>query len=307
MVFRGTGRTKAAAAGCVAIGTGVALIVFGAAAPAAHGNVSGVAYACTIGVPNALGGGETAFGATMTANIAGGVNGSVQVGDPVTLAGFQTIGHVSWTQAPPLIYSLVTSISGHYAAFRVDAQSGDAGPSQHVDASMDIGSTTPNANGFDLVAPESPNGLSGFTASQAGQLTFAAGSSVSGTLEVQTLTSGVTGSQSWSITCARTSGSADSVIATTTVKDKPKPPTTPPATHSTPPDQDASQPAGLSNGSPSTVAPTGSAAAQSTSTHPQLAKTGFSQTEQLGVGGGLLVLVGAGLMFAARRREAGDA
>jgi LPXTG-motif cell wall-anchored protein len=309
------GRTKSAAAGCVAVGTGLALIVLGATAPAAHGNVAGVSYACSIGVPNVVGGGQTPYGATMTANIAGGVDGSVQVGDSVTLQGFQTVGHVTWTQAPPLSNLLITSISGHYSTFRVDAQSGNGGPTQHVDASMDIGSTTPSSGGFDLIAPTSPNGLSGFTASQAGPLTFGAGNSVVGTLQVQTLISGVTGDQSWSITCDRTSSSSSSVIATTTVKDKPKPPTTPPANHSSsqpePPGQNAPQPVGLANGTPTTVTPTpsgsGTATAASTSAHPQLAKTGFSQTEQLSVGGGLLVLVGAGLMYLARRREVGDA
>ena len=41
--------------------------------------------------------------------------------------------------------------------------------------------------------------------------------------------------------------------------------------------------------------------------HPQLANTGFSQTAQLSVGGGLLILVGGGLMLAAWRREPHDA
>ena len=314
MVFRGTGRTKSAAGGCVAVGTGVALIVLGATAPAAHGNVSGVSYECSIGIPNVLGGGQTPYGATMTANIAGGVNGSVQVGDSVTLQGFQTVGHVSWTQAPPLSNALITSISGHYSRFQVDAQSGNGGPTQHVDASMDIGTTTPSSGGFDLIAPASPNGLSGFTASQAGPLTFGAGSTVAGTLQVQTLISGVTGDQSWSITCGRTSSPSSSVIATTTVKDKPKPPTTPPANHSSsqpaPPGQNAPQPVGLANGTPTSVTPSpsgsGSATGSSTASRPQLAKTG-SQAVQLGVGGGVLILVGAGLMYLARRREVRDA
>jgi LPXTG-motif cell wall-anchored protein len=309
LVIRGMGRTRSAAAGCVAVGTGVALLVFGATAPAAHGNVSGVSYACSVGVPSVLGGGQTPYAATMTASIAGGVNGPVQVGDSVTLQGFQTVGHLSWTQAPPLSNLLITSISGHYSTFRVDAQSGNGGPTQHVDASMDIGSTTPNSGGFDLIAPPSPNGLSGFTASQAGPLTFGAGNSVVGTLQVQTLISGVTGDQSWSITCDRTSSPSSSVIATTTVRDKPNPPTGHSLSPSAPPEQNAPQPVGLANGTPTTVpsTPSGTATGRSTSARPQLAKTGFSATEQLSVGGGLLILVGAGLMYLARRRAVGDA
>jgi LPXTG-motif cell wall-anchored protein len=245
------------------------------------------------------------FNFAMSMNISGTLPNSVQTGENATLAGFQTIGHVPSSLGTILAGLGATSVSGEYDSFDVNAAIGGVNlpPAQPP---MQIAETSPQLGAFVLTAPASPTNLT-FQAKNSGTLTVSAASTISGTLSFTM----VAGSSNVPFDCK----GAATPIASTTVKDKPKPPTTPPANHSSsqpaPPGQNAPQPVGLANGTPTTVTSTpsgsGTATGTSTSAHPQLAKTGFSQTEQLSVGGGLLILVGAGLMYLARRREVGDA
>ena len=294
MVFRGTASKRTAALGGAAVVAGAMLSALAiAVAPSARADAPGVGYHCTL----ALGSAADDFDAAV--DFTGSAPAAAQVGDAVQLDGVSVTVHVPLV--PALLDTLgARTINGTLSPIEVEAGTSDVDQQTERTSASIVQVSGPVLGPFDLTA--SPGTVSGFTANKPGTMTFGAGATLNGTLDVEDLTGG---HRQLVLTCSRTGAAA--TIATVAVKDKPKPPTTPPATHSTPPDQDASQPAGLSNGSPSTVAPTGSAAAQSTSTHPQLAKTGFSQTEQLGVGGGLLILVGAGLMFVARRREAGDA
>ncbi|HEY3717612.1 MAG TPA: hypothetical protein VGL39_24060 [Jatrophihabitantaceae bacterium] len=299
MLFRGIADKKSAAAGGLAVVAGVAMSVLGAATSPARAAALGVNYTCSVGVtlvPPV----QVPVPATMDVDIAGGVSGPVHVGDQVVLSGFQTVAHVSGALLASIAAVDATSISGHYDSFRVDARVGDAGQVQSATASMDISSSTPSVGGFDLIAPPGAIGLSGFTADRTGTMTFTAGTTASGTLDVQTR---LGATQHWPFTCTRTSDA--SVIATATVSQKPKPPSSPPPSKTTTPGRAASAPAALSNASPSSETATGSSSSvnQRTAQHPQLARTGASYVGELTLGGGLLILAGAGLMYTARRRD----
>lgn len=307
----GPARKWISGASGLAIAAGATLTVMGVLAPSAQASTTS-AYRCTMhsGVL-----GDVNF--AMTMDIQGELPGSVQEGDDATLSGFQTIGQVPASLATALIGLGATTVSGSYDSFEVDASIGDASlPPAHP--SMDINPVSvPLVPGpIELDAPASPTDLT-FPAAQPGTLQVSAPSNFTGTLVFDKV---ITGPQSVPFDCQ----GAALPIASTTVTEKPAPPTTPssPTTppggghpsggHSSPPSQhDASQPAGLSNGNPSSVAPTqttSSVSATSTSraSNPQLAKTG-SAAVQMGIGGAALILVGGGLMFAARRRrEVGD-
>jgi hypothetical protein len=299
--FRGTVSKRTAALGSAALIAGATLAVLGVLAPSAEASTT-AAYNCTLhtDIPVLSG-----LPFSMPMDISGTLPNSVQQGDDVTLAGFQTVGHVQGS-LPTILATLgATSVSGSYNSFDINASIGDASlpPAQ---PSMPIAETTPSGGAFDMVAPATPTDLT-FHASNSGTLTVTAAANISGTLTFDSLT----GSNTVPFDCTGVA----TPIASTTVKDKPKPPpSTPPghsSSHPTPPGQDESQPAGLSNGSPSSIAPTPTPSATASGTsahsHPQLAKTGFSQAAQLSVGGALLILVGGGLMFAAWRREPHDA
>jgi len=301
VVFRGTANKRTAALGAAAVVAGATLSALAiTAAPSAEASTS-AAYQCTLhtNIPILS---DFTFGMSM--NISGTLPSSVPAGSDATLTGFQTVGHVPSSLGTILAGLGATSVSGEYDSFDVNAAIGGASlPPAHPP--MGIAETSPQLGAFDLTAPASPTDLS-FHASNSGTLTVSAAPAISGTLSFNM----IAGSSTVPFDCQ----GAATPIASTTVKDKPKPPTTPPANHSSsqpaPPEQNAPQPIGLANGSPTTVTPSpsgsGSATGSSTASRPQLAKTG-SQTEQLGVGGGVLILVGAGLMYLARRHEVGDA
>lgn len=322
MLFRGT-RKRSAALGSAAFVAGATLSVFGIA-PTAQANAQNVPYTCAVSVTYLDVGGlpiSENDEADMSLNIAGGVSGLVEVGDAVTLTGFQTLGNVSGNITSSPGYQLATSITGHYDAFPVVAELG--GKQQTVAPGIDISQTTPSDTGFTVQSPQAPMDVTGFTADQPGTMTFAPGATVTGSFSVDM----PTGTQQWPFTCHT---GDTSQIASVQVKAKPAPPTSPPPSHGSPPpshgsqppshgsqsgQQDLSQPAGLSNGSPSadpsssgnsTTTPTGSVSNTRSTAQPQLANSGFPQALELTVGGGLLVLVGAGLMFAARRRGVTD-
>lgn len=316
MVYRGTASKRSAALGGAALVAGATLSALSlTTAPAAHAAAQNVPYTCTVGVTylDVLGVPvRHSVEADMTANIAGGVSGQVHVGDPVTLSGFQTLANVAGPITSDPGYLLATSISGHYDSFPVTAQVGDVGRPQTVSSSMDISPTTPSSSGFTLSSPASPMSVSGFTADEVGTMTFTAGATVSGNLSVEM----PTGTQQWPITCH--TGDTSSIASTNVIAkpsspppSHPSSPTAPPS--GTPPTHGASAPPSLGNADPSpttsssTTAPMGTSNTnRTTAQRPQLADTGFSQTEDLTIGGGVLVLLGAGLMYAARRRGVTD-
>lgn len=311
MLYRGTASKRSAALGGAALVAGATLSALGlTTAPAAHAAAQNVPYTCTVGVTylDVLGVSvQHSVEADMTANIAGGVSGQVHVGDRVTLSGFQTLADVTGPITSDPGYLLATSISGHYDSFPVNAQVGDVGRTQTVSSSMDISPTSPTSSGFTLSSPASPMSVSGFTADQVGTMTFTAGATVSGNLSVEMLT----GTQQWPFTCH--TGDTSSIASTNVIAkpSHPSSPTAPPST--TPPTHGASAPPSLGNARPTPTTSSSTSAAVGTSNtnrataqRPQLANTGFSQTEDLTIGGGLLVLVGVGLMYAARRRSVTD-
>jgi LPXTG-motif cell wall-anchored protein len=299
VLFRGTTTKKSAVAGAVAIVAGAALSAIGAMTAPADATADGVQYTCTVDVTYLSVGGiklQETRRADMSANIAGGVSGPVHVGDSVTLSGFQTLANVSGDILNSPGYLLATSISGHYGEYDIRSQVGDAGQSHTVSPpGMDIASTTPASTGFTLTSPQAPMAVAGFPADQVGTMTFSAGAVVSGTLDAQM----PLGAQQWPILCHP---GDTKTIATVTVSEKPKPPTSPP---SHPSSGHSSAPAGLSNPSPNNeITATPTSTRTPTAQHPQLAATGASHNIELLLSGGLLILVGTGLMYAARRRDA---
>ena len=305
MPFRGTASKRSAALGSAALVAGATLSVFGlTTAPAAHADAPGVAYSCSL----ALGGVSEPFDTTV--DFTGSAPASAQVGDSLELDNVSVTIHV------PLLASLQTlaaqSINGTLSPIEVDATTGDVGgQTERTDASI-AQVDGPIIGPFDITA--SPGSVTGFTAEQPGMMTFGAGMNLDGALDVETV---LGGHEQLVLTCSRSGAAA--TIASTNVTAKPS---TPPPSHpsspssppssSTPPGHNASAPESLSNGSPSSETSSTSAAAgtsntnRSTAQHPQLANTGFSQAEDLTIGGGLLVLVGGGLMYAARRRSVTD-
>jgi LPXTG-motif cell wall-anchored protein len=289
------------------------MAVFGVTTPSAQADVSDLDYNCTLTVLDAT----PSF--DMSVSVTGSPTQGAHVGDQVSLNDFQLIGQVSDAPVAGALAGISTGPMSGAADFSVDGGF-EVGSPQNVPLNIDMSSTPPTTGGFTLTTPASPIEVSGFTADQAGTMSFTAGDSLSATLSAQT----VSGVQQFPLSCSRSSGVSESVIATTEVAAPTTPPTTPPSTsptphtppaHSAAPSPGAGSPSstttasaqeGLSNLSPNDSPsaggsdPTGTGPGSTSSA--TLPSTGTSNALPLTVGGAALVLVGAGLLYVARRR-----
>ncbi|HEX5496445.1 MAG TPA: hypothetical protein VFX70_17935 [Mycobacteriales bacterium] len=273
-------------AGSAAIVTGVATATIGLLASPALAN-GPVSYECT-GTSDTN---ATAVDITLGGNVSGTVSGAPKVGDAVTLGGFQLT--LSGTdQALVGVIDHITSTSVTAAVTDNNTPAESATPALSIDTAV-------GADGsLSFTTPAGPADLTGFTAQAAGPLTFSIGDfdaalnlSLNGT-QVDTVT----------VHCA-----GGGTVASVTVVAAPPPTTSAPPTTSTggkhhpkPPHSNSPAPTGTA---PAQNTNTGTATTNTTSARPTLASTGVPYTIPMSAGGAALVLLGAGMLLAARRRH----
>lgn len=288
----GTTRKRATIAGAAAIATGAAAATIGLFATPALADSADISYACTGMIDSS----QQPVSFDATATVAGAVTGTPKVGDPITLDGFQ----VTVVTGPTGLTLLnADHVSGTFSTFPVTATAGDGSGAGSADpsGSMSIDADVAPDDTLTFTTPAGAIALAGFTTNVAGEVDFAAGA-FSANL---TLTAAGNQVDTASVTCT---GSGVFAKGTVAPKSTPSPkPTTGTGGKNPPKSPPPNSPA------PATTAPaqnTGTGTTPVTNTasgRPALASTGTAYAVPMSAGGTALVLLGAGMLLAARRRH----
>ncbi|HEX5496446.1 MAG TPA: hypothetical protein VFX70_17940 [Mycobacteriales bacterium] len=271
----GTPKRRAAVAASAAFVCGLATAVVGLSAGTALADPTSLSYTCS----------GTVRHFTLTVTAVGAVAGTPKVGDAVTLGGFRLAMSATEVQFSKV---RATGAFEDLTVSATDANGADAGSAALTDVPVDIQASD---NGTLTVTVVSPQPLSGFTATAEGTMTFSLPTEIVAHLDLSALDGFPL--DTVTLTCDTT----DSAFATVDVApadnnggngSPPPTQTTPPPTQTTP---------------PPTPSPTPSSTANAISAR-SLASTGVPNAIPLTAGGTAMVLLGAGLLVAARRRRA---